>query len=268
MSAEQLCEPCQNLFRQGIDTQSTSEHHPDTASLQNALQLPCCLCVLAWSNPPKQPELLPSKTTCSFLGNNANAIKLTFKRSDNALRPNKGQRRIALVPWQGRLECVLLLRKKLIMLAMANHSYPGLLSTNTGAVSSMAFLLSKYNECCKQHTLCRLPQSDAQFYPTRLIDVGVQEDVSIRLCEMYSPGERGPYFCLSHCWGKKMPLRLTKDTLSTLQAGIPIEHLPKTFREAVSVTRSFEVRYLWYVNHSNPLKSTAINWYAKGTAHP
>jgi hypothetical protein len=130
---------------------------------------------------------------------------------------------------------------------MATCPYPKLLADNTGASSSIEFLSQKYKECYEKHIQCRVWQSDVQFHPTRLIDVGALGDGHVRLRDMRSYGGQGPYFCLSHCWGKKQPFKLTKETFSALQEGISLGCLPKTFRDAILVTRNFQVRYLWYV---------------------
>ncbi|CAF9938262.1 hypothetical protein IMSHALPRED_000735 [Imshaugia aleurites] len=50
---------------------------------------------------------------------------------------------------------------------------------------------------------------------------------------------------LSHCWGTAEFLRLTSATKNYLEAGFRLSELPKTFREAVQITRELGVRYLW-----------------------
>jgi hypothetical protein len=50
---------------------------------------------------------------------------------------------------------------------------------------------------------------------------------------------------LSHCWGKAEFLKLTKSTLGHVKTGFKREELPKTFRDAVDITRVFDVRHLW-----------------------
>lgn len=55
----------------------------------------------------------------------------------------------------------------------------------------------------------------------------------------------GSYCILSHCWGNAHFIQLNCDTLSTLQSGIPVDAMPKTFREAIVVTRRLGVRYIW-----------------------
>jgi Heterokaryon incompatibility protein (HET) len=78
--------------------------------------------------------------------------------------------------------------------------------------------------------------------PTRLIDVG-SEDKDPRLVETL--GEMGQYTTLSHCWGKAQPLTTTSATLEERLQGIPLTLLPQTFREAIHLTRKFQIQYLW-----------------------
>jgi hypothetical protein len=53
------------------------------------------------------------------------------------------------------------------------------------------------------------------------------------------------YMALSHRWGKKRPLQLTRATEASLRAGISTECLPKTFRHAIFVANKFSVLYIW-----------------------
>lgn len=58
---------------------------------------------------------------------------------------------------------------------------------------------------------------------------------------------RGQWVTLSHCWGSpnQPPLTTTRSNLEDMKQSIPIEILPKTFREAVVVTKALGFRYLW-----------------------
>lgn len=130
-------------------------------------------------------------------------------------------------------------------LDMSDSGVPTYLSTNTGSTSAINFLQTKYKECFENHPHCGLRQSTTQFYPSRIIDVGTTNDGCIQLRESFTIKDGGPYFCLSHCWGDTQPYTLTKATASTLKKGLLVSSLPKTFRDAVDVTRKFHVRYLW-----------------------
>ncbi|KAL6691323.1 heterokaryon incompatibility domain-containing protein [Trichoderma pleuroticola] len=80
--------------------------------------------------------------------------------------------------------------------------------------------------------------------PTRVIDV---RNDSIRLVET-SNNTNDHYVALSHCWGKlKKEERFCTyaHNIDALKIDIPYKALPKTFQDAVTVTRALGVPYLW-----------------------
>jgi hypothetical protein len=130
------------------------------------------------------------------------------------------------------------------LLGMIDDQVPPLLSPSTRSESAIDFLVGKYQECRDKHIGCRLQTSPIVVYPSRVIDVAKSKD-SIFLHDTQIFDERGPYACLSHCWGQKQPFMLTNETKSILHGGILVSALPKTFRDAVFVTRLLGVRFLW-----------------------
>ncbi|KIL85499.1 hypothetical protein FAVG1_11457 [Fusarium avenaceum] len=55
----------------------------------------------------------------------------------------------------------------------------------------------------------------------------------------------GQYLALSHRWGNSENFKLTKDKIKSFQEGIPFSSLPKTFQDAMIVTRRLGYRYIW-----------------------
>lgn len=53
------------------------------------------------------------------------------------------------------------------------------------------------------------------------------------------------YTTLSHRWGQYIPTKLLTENHSSFLQGIELADLPKTFREAIEVTRKLGVPYLW-----------------------
>lgn len=54
------------------------------------------------------------------------------------------------------------------------------------------------------------------------------------------------YTVLSHCWGKEpQHITLTESTEKMLQDGVALSSLPKTFQDAIAVTRMFQIQYIW-----------------------
>ena len=68
-------------------------------------------------------------------------------------------------------------------------------------------------------------------------------DGAIRLVE--TQGARGLYLCSSHCWGKTQIITTTQSTLSRRLAGIPLEALSNTYRDAILFTRQLSIRHIW-----------------------
>ena len=80
--------------------------------------------------------------------------------------------------------------------------------------------------------------------PKRLIDVGFNGDLAIRL---YIPekGERSKYIALSYCWGGPQSLTTTSETLKSRLQGISPTALPQSILDAIKVTRKLGFRFLW-----------------------
>ena len=64
---------------------------------------------------------------------------------------------------------------------------------------------------------------------------------------LYIPdrGKYGRYLALSYCWGDSQPLVTTTQNIDARVQSIPFSKLPKTIRDAVMITRTLNVRYLW-----------------------
>lgn len=69
-------------------------------------------------------------------------------------------------------------------------------------------------------------------------------DKSIRLLTTTKQRER--YVCLSHCWDEEASVtRTTRQNLDSHTKSIAIDELPKTFQDAVDITRRLGIDYLW-----------------------
>jgi len=130
--------------------------------------------------------------------------------------------------------------------AVADRS---LAANHTGSDDCIDFLLSQLGRCRDTHTECQTMQQSrqdtTQFLPTRMIDVGQTGDSTICLVEADECAGQPSYIALSHCWGKSRPVQLTRSTAARLKAGFTLMDLPKTFQDAIHVTRKMRIRYLW-----------------------
>lgn len=109
---------------------------------------------------------------------------------------------------------------------------------------ALPFLVKQYQECCVHHAECSTPDSvELNHYPSRLLDVGHEgSPIMLRSTRTFTSQR---YVCLSHCWGNSRPYTLNSTTEQDLKKGIDAEKLQKTFRDAIHVTCSLDVRYLW-----------------------
>ncbi|KAF6817253.1 TOL [Colletotrichum plurivorum] len=107
-------------------------------------------------------------------------------------------------------------------------------------------ILSEWIKSCDLHSCC---PSDRTFLPTRVIQVGKEGSDTCRLiCAERGQTNPGRYLALSHRWGSPEQHHrfCTFDSnLESRQQGILVDDLPRTFRDAISITRSLGVDYLW-----------------------
>ncbi|KAL5355325.1 heterokaryon incompatibility protein-domain-containing protein [Aspergillus floccosus] len=102
------------------------------------------------------------------------------------------------------------------------------------------------NECQDTHIECKTGTKHG--LPTRILDLGEQrsEDSVWPAVRLYdTQREVVPYMCLSHSWGTSTPIKTEKATLDARKRGIPWALLPRTFQDAITVTRRLGIRYLW-----------------------
>jgi hypothetical protein len=101
--------------------------------------------------------------------------------------------------------------------------------------------------CLKEHSYCSGPRNSARLEasrPKRLVNVGT----SIKfddICLEETQATEVPYFALSHCWGTSLHLTTTKSTIEERKRVIPWHSIPKTFQDAIKVTRRLGHQFLW-----------------------
>jgi len=106
--------------------------------------------------------------------------------------------------------------------------------------------LSWIQDCLENHTICNRDAQVSSFLPTRLVDVECPSSIRLLNSNAIVDSDRR-YVALSYCWGDSMPEsgRTTLSSLAAHQLQINLRELPKTLREAIEVTRSLSMRYIW-----------------------
>ncbi|PQE08372.1 Heterokaryon incompatibility protein [Rutstroemia sp. NJR-2017a WRK4] len=105
--------------------------------------------------------------------------------------------------------------------------------------------------CDEDHNEC-MP---SRYYdlPTRLLNVSPSKNpADLRLDEMdHSEAiDEIQYIALSHCWGQLPsnqvpPYCTTKQNIEPRRVGFTVADLPRTFQDAIEVTRKLDLQYLW-----------------------
>jgi hypothetical protein len=101
--------------------------------------------------------------------------------------------------------------------------------------------------CETEHSKCNEEQAQPPFYPTRLLELnGVSSTADyVRLIVSEHETMTGAYTTLSHQWGKANFLQLKRDNINHFLDAIAIKDLPKTFQDAINVSRKLGIHYLW-----------------------
>jgi hypothetical protein len=80
--------------------------------------------------------------------------------------------------------------------------------------------------------------------PKRVIEVPADPSKAPRL-RVTNGNQQGQYVILSHCWGSAQHAKLQDHLLPQFQKAIPPEILPKSFKDAINITRRLGLQYLW-----------------------
>ena len=110
---------------------------------------------------------------------------------------------------------------------------------------------------------CYPCQNGEPHLPSRVLDL------STDVVKVVDARERcGHYATLSHHWGGgKRPVCLTKASLTRFQdVGIPFSELPKTYQDAITITRGLEenIRHLW-IDSLCIIQDNADDWRAQSS---
>jgi hypothetical protein len=97
--------------------------------------------------------------------------------------------------------------------------------------------------CQEHHPECT--SQEVPILPHRVIDVGAEDSSTSARLFINDSQQRGEYTCLSYCWGGPQDVSTTTATLEQYSICLPSDKLPQTIRDAINITRSLAIRYLW-----------------------
>lgn len=102
-------------------------------------------------------------------------------------------------------------------------------------------------DCNQAHSDTCAPQDNQTQLPKRLIDVSkIDKPKIVDSATLTNSAENRRYLAFSHKWGV-MPANATTTVhdLPARRRGIPEEEIPKSFANAIAITKALGCRYLW-----------------------
>ncbi|KAK6063798.1 hypothetical protein SCUP234_13258 [Seiridium cupressi] len=123
---------------------------------------------------------------------------------------------------------------------------PNTLPPNLVPNSELSFYHARrwIDECIENHEDCNIRDSeDNSFIPKRVLSV--RKGDTCPLIQLISQPSAAHYAALSYCWGGDQPAKTIKDNVAAYSAGIAFDSLPRAIQDAVLVTISIGIPYLW-----------------------
>ncbi|KAF9775977.1 hypothetical protein IL306_005885 [Fusarium sp. DS 682] len=175
-------------------------------------------------------------------------IGMVCQKAGQEIRPVRFWREGSIIMLNHDTPAASLLRNPDLRAEIASQIQVGLPSMPVASRAAHLDIIRRWLTVCDtKHGMC-IRDSDSlganKRLPTRVIAVGSDGDKEVRLLET-SPANRGEWVALSHLWGRDPRFFTTKANLQSHFTSIHIDHLPNTFRDAVTVTRALGCPYLW-----------------------
>lgn len=119
-----------------------------------------------------------------------------------------------------------------------------------------------YN-CRACHPSCR-PHQLEPWLPSRLLDVGSDNETTIRLVLSASMKQWTQYAALSYRWSSDKSFVLSSTNITGYQETIALSDVSATIRDSVAVTRALGLQYLW-IDSMCIIQDDPIDWSREAT---
>ena len=117
---------------------------------------------------------------------------------------------------------------------------------STGSAEALALAKGWVAECVTKHSRCQKNGhvNDVK-RPSRFLDLTLLDDEDTIPLRVIDESKRFQYVALSYCWDGKQDLVLSQEQLEAGLASFTLSHLPLTIRDAIQITLSLGIKYLW-----------------------
>lgn len=243
-----------------IDEQEIEPHHQSFEQLLHAISQECFICSTLWQSlglerrtrwiqDPARWQAMSYWIRCD--DPHSGLIKLNILYLD-CITETMTDIRFRFIPVKGSHSFHIYhnrinrLRRRDLDPQCSKHFEFTYLELETSSTSTLENAFRWYSSCRDHHERCKCLRRQPTWYPTRLIDIGVDDSPLWRL-HLVSKSEETdlPYLTLSYRWGQNPHLKLLSSTFEEFCKGKLIQDLPRTFRDTVVVARKFGIRYIW-----------------------
>ncbi|KAI0025205.1 HET-domain-containing protein [Xylariomycetidae sp. FL0641] len=135
------------------------------------------------------------------------------------------------------------------------------IGTSTSDPNTWKLIRGWLNKCTREHVACN-KNTVPHYIPNRLVELsGGTDEPCFRVVEKSRIDPQTRYMALSYCWGSETvePLTLTQVTAGSLFEKQPVGVLPKTLREAISITKKLGLGYLW-IDRLCIFQDSSMDW--------
>lgn len=122
--------------------------------------------------------------------------------------------------------------------------------------------IKRWLKACDQHELCQQLANQDSFIPTRLLDLGMENQDLICLVETKGQKKYSKYSTLSHCWGAFVNLRMFRSNIEEFKKQIRLSEFPQNFKDAVYSARQLGISYIW-IDSLCIMQGDADDWNAE-----
>ncbi|PYH51302.1 HET domain-containing protein [Aspergillus niger CBS 101883] len=242
LHAMKLCESCIRTIQETLHRGAGGSTQHELLQYPQLLKASCWLCkkLVAWV-----------EDTHPMLFKKWRGLPMTFvfNQSVVAIRDGPGHllpcEIVAMPRFRGEVidsdECVINLD------FMSEEELRRAMNIETNQQSTTAdlnLIQTWVDNCTQNHHRC-INLSAELWYPTRLLHLASDGQVKLVITKSTCP--KGPYVTLSHRWQQNAHrfTMLLSSTIQQMQQGINVRRLPRTFQDAILLTRRLGVEYLW-----------------------
>ncbi|KAH7066385.1 heterokaryon incompatibility protein-domain-containing protein [Paraphoma chrysanthemicola] len=242
------CAVCLRTVLQGLDKDGkTNEqclferkgtHHRTTRSLRRSAKSSCRICAVVWQH--------RTRISQDFVG------FLMFWRPSTSYHLRGLS--LGIISEECRTKSENTTQFKLVVREDCEHEGAVVSQFPRDRDAAIAQTRFWFQYCVKNHEACRSLHitkgaGSKVFRPTRLLHIPddfASEYARLLLHEQSDDDETIAYTTLSHCWGGLNNFKLTSETFQHMMVtGILFRNLPRTYRDAVSITKYLGINYVW-----------------------